>query len=594
MNSPLAFADLRILATSDVHMHLPSWDPLHQRHVAGRGFDVLARKLQSARKAAAGACILLDNGDAVQGTPVGAHCATLPSETPHPWPEILNVLRYDAVGLGNHDFDFGLPFLERIVQQTHAPTLCASVSSGQIEGVEPSTLLTRTLTCSDGETRPVRIGVTSVLPPQTLLWNHAQLTGHLTFRDGVDAAADAVATLRADGADVVVVLCHSGLSDTSAPGAENFARALAAQVPGVDAMILGHTHERFPDAALGHLDGVDASGGTISGVPAAMPGFAGALLAQIDLHLAHRDGTWRVTGHDVRLRDLAQAEPDPEATRLSAPCIAGTRARMQAVVGHTAQGFHNYFGMLHTGTADAVLARAMHDSVAAAVTGTALARLPLLVATSPYTMGGRAGPEHFVSVAKGPLLERHIAMISPFENTVWAQRMTGADLRAYLETSAQFFGPGPDADTPLVAPAAPAFNFDMLHGLHAQFDPFAPVGARVVSLSRDGTPVNDDAPFLVATTSYRGAGGSGFPGTGGAAAVQTEVSVADALRTYLTVHQIGAQRAPSVWSFATDTKTPVTIETNPRAEAHLDEIAHHAPQPLGLTDAGFLKVRVTL
>ncbi|MEO1362744.1 MAG: 5'-nucleotidase C-terminal domain-containing protein [Pseudomonadota bacterium] len=579
---------LRVLATTDVHMHLTGWDARTNATSPDHGFARLASVIRDARAAAPGPVLLFDNGDSLQGTPHGETARGMSG--PHPWATLLDAMNYDAMGLGNHDFDYGLEALATFCAATDVPVLSASAVPA-LPNMLPHLILERAI---PGTAQPLRVGVTSVLPPQTLIWNHAQLTGHLTFRDGVEAAADAVATLRADGADVVVVLCHSGLSDTSAPGAENFARALAAHVPGVDAMILGHTHERFPDAALGHLDGVDASGGTISGVPAAMPGFAGALLAQIDLHLAHQDGTWRVAGHDVRLRDLAQAEPDPEATRLAAPCIAGTRARMQAVVGHTAQGFHNFFGMLHTGTADAVLARAMRDSVAAVVTGTALAHLPLLAATSPYTMGGRAGPEHFVSVAKGPLLERHIAMISPFENTVWAQRMTGADLRAYLETSAQFFGPGPDADTPLVAPAAPAFNFDMLHGLHAQFDPFAPVGARVVSLSRDGTLVDDDASFLVAMTSYRGAGGSGFPGTGGAAAVQTEVSVADALRTYLTAHQIGAQRAPSVWSFATDTKTPVTIETNPRAEAHLDEIAHHAPQPLGLTDAGFLRIRVTL
>ena len=579
---------LRVLATTDIHMHLTGWDARTNATSPDHGFARLASVIRDARATAPGPVVLLDNGDSLQGTPHGKTARDMSER--HPWAALLDAMGYDAMGLGNHDFDYGLEALAAFCAATDVPILSASAVPAP-RHVAPHVILERVVA---GTAQPLRIGVTSVLPPQTLIWNHAHLTGRLTFRDGVEAAADAVATLRAGGADVIVVLCHSGLSDTAEPGDENFARALAAHVPGVDTMILGHTHERFPDAAHDHLDGVDASNGTVSGVPAAMPGFAGALLAQIDLHLSHQDGAWCVAGHDVRLRDLAQAEPDPEATRLSAPCIAATRARMQAHVGQTAHEFHNYFGMLQTGTADAILARSMGDCIAAVVAGTELAHLPLLVATSPYTMGGRAGPEHFVSVAKGPLRARHIAMISPYENTVWAQRMTGADLRAYLETSAQFFGPGPDADTPLVAPAAPAFNFDMLHGLHARFDPFAPVGARLVSLSREGTPVEDDTPFLVAMTSYRGAGGGGFPGTGGAAAVQTDVSVVDALRTHLAAHQIGAQRAPSVWSFATSTKTPVTIETNPRAEAHLDEIAHHAPQPLGLTDAGFLKVRVTL
>ena len=107
MGSPQITSDLRILATSDVHMHITGWDALHNDIAADRGMDLLVRRIDMARRDAPGACLLLDNGDSLQGTPVGTTCARWPEEAAHPWPTVLNALDYDAVGLGNHDFDFG-------------------------------------------------------------------------------------------------------------------------------------------------------------------------------------------------------------------------------------------------------------------------------------------------------------------------------------------------------------------------------------------------------------------------------------------------------------------------------------------------------
>ncbi|MEO0378902.1 MAG: 5'-nucleotidase C-terminal domain-containing protein [Pseudomonadota bacterium] len=599
MNSPHAFADLRILATSDVHMHLTSWDPLHQRHVAGRGFDVLARKLQSARNAAAGACILLDNGDAVQGTPVGAHCATLPSETPHPWPEILNVLRYDAVGLGNHDFDFGLPFLERIVQQTHAPTLCASVSSGQIEGVEPSTLLTRTLTCSDGETRPVRIGVTSVLPPQTAIWNHRYLTGLLEFDAGTPAARRAVQSLQARGADIVVLLCHSGLSPIESGDEENFGHQLAQDVEGIDAIVLGHTHELFPGP-----DGQSA----LNGVPAVMPGYGAEALGQIDLSLRWTENGWHVAGHDVALLAPDQEDdPAPFISALTAPVIAQMQDALDRTLTHSNSGFHSFFGMLMSGASDALVARAMTDVIAEHVAGTELAELPLLASVAPVSMGGRAGPGNYVDIPAGPVQTRHIAMLTPFHNAVWAVVLTGADLVHWVERAAVFFAPSVNENGRLVDAETPSFNFDMLYGLKAEIDPFRPPmfntlgqvidpsARRVRQLNFEDSPVDPEAEFLVAMSSFRGAGGGNFPGISESTqVVRTNQDLTEAVQRTAERGALSPDHCASVWRFASDRSARVSIETSPRAGAHLDEISGFEPEVIGENDAGFLEVSVLI
>ena len=579
---------LRLLATSDVHMHLTGWDPRTDNTAMDCGFDRIAAVIRKARAEASGPVILMDNGDGLQGAPHGETAQKL--DGPHPWPALLNAAGYDALGLGNHDFDYGLDALEAFGAAADAPLVSASPNR-PLRRVEPYVIIERVLPGAHGA---LKIGITSVLPPQTEIWASGQLHGRLGFHDGITAASRAVAALRDAGADIVVVLCHSGLTGTSAQDDENFARALARTVPGVDAMILGHTHEQFPDAAHGHLDGVDPTDGTLFGVPAAMPGYAAAFLAQIDLHLVKEDDVWRVTDHAVCLRAPDPDLRDTDATRLAAPCLAATRARIQEVVGQSDHSFHSYFAMLQSGTPDAIFARAMQQAVQEAIAETDLADLPVLAATAPYAAGGRAGPDNYLVAHKGDILARHVSLINPFQNTVCAHRMTGTEVRAYLETSLKFFGPEKTGGTPLVSKGAPAFNFDTLNGLYMTVDAFAPAGRRVASLTCDGRPVSSEDSFLVAMTSYRGAGGGGFPGTGVPFAVETDVPASMAIRSYLAARTVCADHAASVWSFASGATASVLIETSPRAALHLDEIASFQPEPLGLTQEGFLQIRVTL
>lgn len=599
MNSPHAFADLRILATSDVHMHLTSWDPLHQRHVARRGYDILANTVQRARDAAKGTCILVDNGDSLQGTPVGTHCAAQPSTTRHPWPDILNMLGYDAVGLGNHDFDFGVPFLERIVQQTEPPTLCASISSGRVEGVAPSTVLERAVTCSDGQQRNIKIGVTSVLPPQTTMWNHRYLTGLIEFAPGIRAAQRAVQALQAGGADIIILLCHSGLSHRKRGDQENFGLELAHDVEGIDALVLGHTHQRFPSC-----DGPSE----LNGVPAVMPGYAAEALGQIDLSLCWTENGWHVAGHDVTLLiPDANDGSKPCISALTAPIIAQTQATLDRTIAHSNAGLHSYFGMLMSSASDALVARAMTDVIAEHVAGTELADLPLLASVAPVTMGGLTGPGHYVDIPAGPVRARHIAMIVPFPNAVWALVLTGADLVQWVERAAVFFAPNLNQNGRLVDPEAPAFNFDMLYGLKAEIDPFRPPmfdttgqvidpsARRVRQLNFMDSPIDPEARFLVAMSSFRGAGGGNFPRiTDTTQVVRTNQDLTEAVHRTAARGALSPDHAPSVWRFTSEHSARVYIETSPRAGAHLDEISAFEPEVIGENDAGFLEVSVLI
>jgi 2',3'-cyclic-nucleotide 2'-phosphodiesterase/3'-nucleotidase len=598
---------LRILATSDTHMHLTGWDARHDSTAYGLGLDQLAVSIRAARRAAPGQTVLLDNGDTLQGTPEADICAEAGGAMTHPWPAIADALGYDAMGLGNHDFDYGLAFLESVVGQMRMPVLCASLSQGRIAGVEPTAILTRTLACSDGTERPISIGVFSVLPPQTLNWNERHLAGRIAFDTGVTAAQQAVTKLRNAGADLIVALCHSGLSTQTDPGAENFGTQLAAQVAGIDAVILGHTHRRFPDADHGGGPLVDPGAGTVAGIPAVMPGFAARSLGVIDLQLAWAAEGWHVTGHAVALLGAPEGDTDPAISALAAPAIAATRAAMNTPLTTTGHDIHSYFTALQSETESALVARALTGVIARHVAGTPLADLPLIATVPPAAAGGHGGASNYVHVPAGVVLTRHAAMLCPYQNAIWAAVLTGTDLANWAERSAAYFAPKRGRLSLLVNPEAPYFSFDSLIGLEIEVDPFAPArfdeggavldptASRVRALRYNGAAIAPEARFLVAMTSYRGAGGGGFPGLETADTIlRTDDDLTEAVRKVMAQGPLGDRPAKTAWRFTPDLGEQVIVETAPAAANHLAEIAQFDPHPIGLSDGGFLRLRVTL
>ena len=445
------------------------------------------------------------------------------------------------------------------------------------------------------------------MPQQTLIWSHSNLFGRVAFDTGVDAATRAVAQLRADGVDLIVALCHSGLSTHTEPGAENFAAQLAAKVPGIDAMIMGHTHRKFPgeDHGVGVLS--DTKVGTVAGVPAVMPGFAAQSLGVVDLDLSWEDGRWQVAGHSTSLKPAAQGQMDPAISALAAPSIAMTRAVMDTPISSTGHNIHSFFNALETGTEHALVARTMTRVIADHVAGTPLESLPLIASVASSAVGGHGGVSNFIEIPEGNILARHIAMICPYQNDVWAAVLTGDDLRKWAERSATYFGPQSGVISPLTNPEVPFFSFDSLIGLETVIDPFAPArydakgevldpeATRICALRYNGVNVEPGAQFLVAMTSYRGAGGGGFPGLSTAKTIlRTDADLADALRKELGENPLGETSAPTAWRFACDLNQQVILETSPKAANHFAAIARFDPHPVGTTDTGFLQIRLTL
>jgi 2',3'-cyclic-nucleotide 2'-phosphodiesterase/3'-nucleotidase len=322
-------ARLRILATSDVHTHLAAFDYGRNCAVEEWGLTRTATKIKQAR-AETPTSILLDNGDFLQGTALADIYSEQGSQELHPVLSVMEHLEYDAIGLGNHEFNYGLDRLSAILSRTNIPILCANLDrtdNGPALAAKHVIIERKLIHPVTDEETPLRIGVLSVLPPQIMKWDGSHLLGKVAVHDQVEAARSAVAELKAEGADIVVALAHTGIDpDGYDPNAENAALALAG-VQGIDALITGHTHRLFPQPDAGDIEGADNNAGTLHGVPCVMPGFRGSHLGIIDLDLQPSPSGWDVTRHTAQVEPVAGPyqstgrhlhPPDPQLSELGA------------------------------------------------------------------------------------------------------------------------------------------------------------------------------------------------------------------------------------------------------------------------------------
>ena len=598
-------ADLRILATSDLHVQIMP----HDYHADGPAPDLGLARLAlviEAERAAAANVLLLDNGDFLQGNPMADYVAEVRGldGTPHPVIAAMNTLGYDAGALGNHEFNYGLPFLTAALAAARYPVVASNLTPLASEGriAVPMALLSRRVRDRAGREWPLTVGILGFVPPQVMAWDWPHLHGRIAAEGIVPAAPGAVDAARAAGAEVVIALCHSGLGpdvgpEAAEPGAENAAIALA-RVPGIDAVVAGHSHIVFPDAALAGHAGVDTGAGLIGGIPGVMPGFAGSHLGVIDLELARSaTGRWRVRGGRGRVRAAAEAP----AGALFAPVVAAaaadhaaTIAHIRRPVGETAVPLTSYLALTEPCDAVRLIAEAQRAHVAAALAGGPHAGLPVVSAAAPFRAGGRGGPLSYTDVPAGPVALRHLADLSPYPNTLCALRLDGRTVRSWLDHAASAFLTVPPGarEAPLVDPGWPGYNFDTLWGLTYTIDLSRPAGSgRVRDIRLGGAPLDDDTPLIVATNSYRAMGGGGFPGACPDAVVHASgLTVRDAIAAHLARIGRFAPPARPAWRFAPMPGTTVLVETGPGVRPYLGP--RHAEA--GETENGFLRLRLAL
>lgn len=597
-----AMTELRILATTDLHMHVLSYDYFAERPSDSFGLERTAA-LIAAERATATNSLLLDNGDFLQGNPMGdylAETSRTARHRPHPAIAAMNLLQYDAATLGNHDFSFGLPFLERTLSGAQFPYVSTNITRGTGLPLVDRIVLRRELLGQDGIRRPIAIGLLGFLPPQTAEWE-PELRGVMEIDDILIAAKRGIAALKQDGADLIIALSHSGIGPlTASPRMENAATALAA-LPGIDVVIAGHTHRIFPAPDHGDSPGIDAKLGSLAGKPAVMAGFWGSHLGVINLTLAQTAlGRWRIEGF------TSHAKPVPKGANPS----SSLRAAMQGSHRDTIRHFRRRIGygttpltshFTHVGHDPALklVTTAQSWYVRRMLRDSRWRDLPILSAAAPFRAGGRGGPDHYTSVPAGPLTLRNVSDLYLFPNRVCAILVTGTDLRHWLERSAGMFQrvtPG-IADQPLIDPNFPGYNFDVIDGLEWRIDLTVPAGSsgRVTDLSHRGRPVAPDQRFVLVTNNYR-LSESGFFGAVAAnkpVLFEGAARTRDVLRRYIARRPVLDQTGQLGWRFRPCPGTSVLFDTAPTAVAHLGDLAPRV-EPVGPTASGFLRMRLHL
>lgn len=599
--------DLRILATTDLHMEVTGFDYVRGCAAAASGLPGLARII-AAERADAANCLFFDNGDLLQGNPLADLLASPDRRRPrgpHPAVASLGALGCDAATLGNHDLGYGTGFLAHSLKGAAYPVVCANLRMPGRVQLSPWTVLHRDLVSRDGSRQSLRIGVIGFLPPQTAAWEAIAAPG-LRTEDILTAARREVPRLRAAGAQVVVALAHSGLG----AGDENAATALAA-LPGIDVVIAGHTHDTFPGPGAVAGVGVDAAAGTLWGKPAVQPGFGGSHLGVIDLVL-QRTGSgervgWHVGGHHARL----ETATSPASTPALAPDLREAHRhavrRFSRRAGRTEAALTSHFALIGHDPGLRLVAQAQRWHLRRLLGGAAAGR-PILAAVAPFRCGGRGGPQHYTDIPPGRLSRRSLTDLYAFDNRLVILDLSGAELRDWLERAAGIFNRLREgvADQPLIDPAFPAYNFDVIDGLDwtldlaapRQFDSNGATGAtagRVRDVMHRGRPVRPDDRFLLATNSYRlsGAGLYGPLLRDRQPLLKTPERVRDILHAYLRRIRRAAPAGRLGFRFAPLPGASLLFDTGPGAAAHLPQAPLPA-EPLGLTEAGFLRLRLRL
>ena len=538
---------LRILETTDIHVNLVNYDYYQDKPTDEYGLVKTATLIRQARAENPNS-LLFDNGDLLQGSPLGDWVAKVRPPAPgqpHPAHRMMKALGYDAANIGNHEFNFGLPFLSQALESAGFPYVNANIviddGSGKPEGMKPAytpyLILDRKFNDDAGKPVQLKVGVIGFVPPQVMQWDRQHLLGKVVALDILETARSLIPRMKTEGADIVVVIAHSGFErGETVRFAENTVARLA-EVPGVDAILFGHSHGEFPGRFFNAHPKVDLARGTINGVPAVMAGRWGDHLGVIDLVLRQQGGRWKVAESKAELRAIYDrdarrplVDADPEMLRLVAPEHEATLAYMRSPVARTATAIHSYFAQVTDDPSVQLVSQAQLAYARKALAETPHKGLPLLSAAAPFKTGGRQGWAAYTDIPAGPVAVRNVADLYVFPNTVKVVKLSGAQVREWLEFSAGAFNridPQGAPEQDLLNTSFPSFNFDTLDGVSYRIDVtqparyersgklVAPDARRIRDLQFNGRPVADADSFTVVTNNYRASGGGNFPGLDG-------------------------------------------------------------------------------
>ncbi|MCK8432410.1 twin-arginine translocation signal domain-containing protein [Streptomyces sp. D2-8] len=504
-----------VLGTTDLHGNVFNWDYFTDKEFDDKDHnDIGLAKVSTLvnrirEEKGRRNTLLIDAGDTIQGTQLSYYYAKVDPITAeggpvHPMAQAMNAMDYDAAALGNHEFNYGIPVLRKFEQQCRFPLLGANALDAKTLRPAFAPYSMHRLRTPFG--RDVKVAVLGLTNPGIAIWDKANVQGKMTFPGLEEQAAKWVPKLRSMGADVVIVSAHSGSSGTSSygdqlPYIENAAALVAEQVPGIDAILVGHAHTEIPEYFVTNKK-------TGKQVVLSEPLKWGQRLTLFDFALVWEKGCWKVEKVGAKVLNSNTVEEDPKITKLLTDEHEKVVAYVNQVIGTNAAEMTSAEAPYKDVPIIDLINHIQADTVKQALAGTEHAALPVLSQAACFSRSAR--------IPAGEVTIRDVAGLYVFENTLEARLMTGAQMKAYLEFSAGYFvqtAPDTAVDPAKLTNAngTPDYNYDVVSGLTYEIDIAKPAGSRVTDVRFEGQPLADDATFVFAVNNYRANGGGNFP-----------------------------------------------------------------------------------
>ncbi len=623
-------AHLRLMETTDIHVNVFPYDYYADKPNDTMGLTRTATIIDNIRAEATNS-LLIDNGDVLQGNPMGDYMAYqhgMKDGDVHPVIKAMNTLGYSVGTLGNHEFNYGLDFMFKVLAGANFPFVCANLTKGQLASdptkddlfFKPYLILEKTIKDGAGNESPIKIGFIGFVPPQIMLWDIKNLEGKAQTRDIVEAAKAWVPLMKAEGADIVIALSHSGIDGSGPADKMENASLYVAAVDGIDAVFTGHQHLVFPGPKT--WDGIkdaDPVKGTLHGKPAVMAGFWGSHLGLIDLLLEKDGKSWKIVDftsearpiyhRDDKKKVIADVADKKEVAEAAKAEHEATLAYVRTPVGKTSAPLYSYFALVADDPSVQIVSQAQTWYIKDMLKETQYKDLPVLSAAAPFKCGGRNGADYYTDVPAGNIAIKNVADLYLYPNTVQAVVINGAQVKNWLEMSAAMFNqvqPGAkDAD--LINNSFPSYNFDVIDGVTYQIDVSQPRrfgddgkvlnadANRIQNLQFNGKPIDPAQKFLVVSNNYRAGGGGNFPEIGADKVVyQAPDTNRDVIVRY--VHDQGTinPTADGNWTFKPLPGTTVLFQSAPKAKDFLDQVKSVKIEDAGEGTDGFHNYRLVL